>query len=697
MTKFLKNISVESEGHIQFKTVDGTNAGKIDQDGNDLVLTNAVGDVLLGDGDSDVYIGNGSDNVDILFEQSGNIKADDSASGVTLTLGSSNTTLNLESPNINGNLSIGLTSISNKLTFTGNDGYILFDREPSNYDGTTSIPLLKVDQSGTEKTILERVSANGGILLGADDTIIIAGGDTRNVLRTNLNETGENVVIASEGGFAAYGFPGNDTSWANRNVFRFKSDSSTASENGLYIGDGGSTQFIDLSRNLTVGTINSGAITSTGKIQGTELEGTSLDINGDADIAGVTLLQASTGGNTKTTLIPLDSGGNSKLKIKGGNYIHTVAFETSWNDFEYAKLIGGYNTGDSHFNINKSDASGAIDATTRISTGDSFFAGNVGIGTTSPSFKLDVNGEARVNGTLTIPGVILHDGDVGTSIGFTNNDTITLSTNNSPKLVVDALGQTTITGNLNVGTDAFNSLSINSGLTGTTYTTNANGLGSQPDIFFKTGVNTRLKINGVNGNVGIGTTSPSAKLHIIDNTEQSQVRIGSDTSNYLSVDVAGDGDSTISAIGNGFLPPDINFNTNSTTVLKVSGTLGYVGIGTVTPSEKLEVNGNVQAETLIATDLAEGYVPYNRNGTLGLQDSSIYQDSGNVGIGTTTLSQALNVNGNILATGYRVSAMQTAPSSRSDTGTLGEIRITADYIYVCYATDSWRRVAISAW
>ena len=34
------------------------------------------------------------------------------------------------------------------------------------------------------------------------------------------------------------------------------------------------------------GTINSGAITSTGQITGTELEGTSLDINGDADISG---------------------------------------------------------------------------------------------------------------------------------------------------------------------------------------------------------------------------------------------------------------------------------------------------------------------------------------------------------------------------------------------------------------------------
>jgi len=38
-----------------------------------------------------------------------------------------------------------------------------------------------------------------------------------------------------------------------------------------------------------------------------------------------------------------------------------------------------------------------------------------------------------------------------------------------------------------------------------------------------------------------------------------------------------------------------------------------------------------------------------------------------------------------------------APSSSGDTGTAGEIRYDADYIYVCTATDTWKRVAISTW
>jgi uncharacterized repeat protein (TIGR03837 family) len=38
-----------------------------------------------------------------------------------------------------------------------------------------------------------------------------------------------------------------------------------------------------------------------------------------------------------------------------------------------------------------------------------------------------------------------------------------------------------------------------------------------------------------------------------------------------------------------------------------------------------------------------------------------------------------------------------APASASASGTAGEIRIDADYIYVCTATNTWKRVAIATW
>ena len=53
--------------------------------------------------------------------------------------------------------------------------------------------------------------------------------------------------------------------------------------------------------------------------------------------------------------------------------------------------------------------------------------------------------------------------------------------------------------------------------------------------------------------------------------------------------------------------------------------------------------------------------------------------------GTTTTGQ------------MNIAALNTAPASASAAGTLGEIRYTADYIYVCTATNTWKRTALSTW
>ena len=51
-------------------------------------------------------------------------------------------------------------------------------------------------------------------------------------------------------------------------------------------------------------------------------------------------------------------------------------------------------------------------------------------------------------------------------------------------------------------------------------------------------------------------------------------------------------------------------------------------------------------------------------------------------------------NGAIVSSQYRLTALNTAPASATATGTLGEIRIDANYIYVCTATNTWKRTAL---
>lgn len=71
---------------------------------------------------------------------------------------------------------------------------------------------------------------------------------------------------------------------------------------------------------------------------------------------------------------------------------------------------------------------------------------------------------------------------------------------------------------------------------------------------------------------------------------------------------------------------------------------------------------------------------------------------GNLLINTTTNSgYKLDVNGSSRFNSISLSALNTAPASATATGTLGEIRIDASYIYVCTATNTWKRATLSTW
>lgn len=82
-----------------------------------------------------------------------------------------------------------------------------------------------------------------------------------------------------------------------------------------------------------------------------------------------------------------------------------------------------------------------------------------------------------------------------------------------------------------------------------------------------------------------------------------------------------------------------------------------------------------------------------------VERARITSANGNLLLNTTTDDgiNKIQINGSAKATQYRLSALNTAPASATDTGTLGEIRITAGYIYVCTATNTWVRAALATW
>ena len=197
---------------IELKDSSGNVDAKIETDSSgNLLITNAGGDISIGDTTSDVFIGDGTNSVDIVFEQNGEIRG---TSGVTLTLGDSNTTLrtgtdlSLNSNDITnvGNISTTDMSLSGTMTLTG-----LINFTPDTAD------ILRFDG----QSVLKRLTTNGGLRLGHDDCVLIAAGDTTAVMEANVGGAPEKVVVGAEGGLEVYAFPNNDTTWSNRDYFIF--------------------------------------------------------------------------------------------------------------------------------------------------------------------------------------------------------------------------------------------------------------------------------------------------------------------------------------------------------------------------------------------------------------------------------------------------------------------------------------------
>ena len=75
----------------------------------------------------------------------------------------------------------------------------------------------------------------------------------------------------------------------------------------------------------------------------------------------------------------------------------------------------------------------------------------------------------------------------------------------------------------------------------------------------------------------------------------------------------------------------------------------------------------------------------------------LYIGTNNSGRLQITAAGASIFSSTVTSTQFKLSALNTAPANAGDTGTLGEIRIVDGYIYVCTATNTWKRAAIAAW
>jgi len=214
----------------------------------------------------------------------------------------------------------------------------------------------------------------------------------------------------------------------------------------------------------------------------------------------------------------------------------------------------------------------------------------------------------------------------------------------------------------------------------------------------------KLHVSGGNaifdGYVGIGTTNPTEKLEVQADSDDGQIRL-SRQSNPDEQLLLG-----FHSGGYGFIQPLEQGVEWRNLVLNPSG--GNVGIGTTSPDYKLEVAGWTAITTSGVTGifnvdplLDAFYIDaFEEDNYVNKKNILLNAWGGNVGIGTVDPTGRLDINDNKI----RIRQSYTPPTMVSP-GYTGEICWDNNYIYVCISgdgpdgsPDAWQRAPFSgAW
>ena len=465
-------------------------------------------------------------------------------------------------------------------------------------------------------------------------------------------------------------------------------------------------------------------------------------------------------------LFTIKSGGNvgigatspsTKLHLADASDVYLTLESTSADTAEeVAVKYNNYSTGGNYWwaGLNQS-------ANYSLAYGTAYSGANV-------KMEISTAGDATFGGTVYIPSKLEHTGDSDTFLNF-SDDTITLSAGGSSTTFAGN-GNVTFPGDvildsdstkLKLGADQDAELYHNGShlfidnSKGTSYFRNTASDGSgillrnstvgdiqfdnefAGNILFNTSNIERMRIDS-SGNVGIGTTSPQAKLEIRSDGSAAggaEIRLqhaNNNTNDVVStVNFANNAGSvgmiqggTAGANNTGYIALFTDIAGSSSERMRVH-TNGNVGIGTTSPGAPLDVKSNSVSSAdsgirLIANGSSDVIAAIGEKSTNGgrfhLYDGgaakvSFYSDgtsnyiaAGNVGIGTTSPSEKLDVNGTTKSVGLHVtstarvdtggSGPSAAPSPQTQGPTQAQVRSGGSADYYLSEPDEWLLINI---
>ena len=286
----------------------------------------------------------------------------------------------------------------------------------------------------------------------------------------------------------------------------------------------------------------------------------------------------------------------------------------------------------------------AQDTTLTITTG-----GNVGVGTTSPAYKLDINGTVnatafRGNGSLltNLPSSSSQWTTSGSNIYYNSGNVGIGTTSPSTALhIVSSATATSLKLRNTGGTISDWQIQSDGGVS---------GQGASLVLYSATASAYRMIING-SGNVGIGTTAPGSRLNVWQTTNGALAMFDGGSgkgltlqTNPTSVDIVSYGGSSAQNYSDLFL------RAGASGIIVKAGT-GKVGIGTTTPIFPLDVIHATDGIRIQTASNSNSDIPFLVRSNGGATECLFVGGNGNVGIGTSSPSQKLSVSGNICYTG----------------------------------------------
>ena len=307
--------------------------------------------------------------------------------------------------------------------------------------------------------------------------------------------------------------------------------------------------------------------------------------------------------DTASYVTPLNQDVQITGSLTANGLVHTLASTTGTNGFKFQSnqikpIINGFISLDrtSNRSFVFSDLGGSrqylrIDSLSSVDEANITFnegqmyissSGNVGIGTTSPSAKLHVFSDTH-------------------SDFLDNGILLDVSSSDEGEPAVAFRNQSDMGSNYWIA-------GVNEG-------------GSNFDFAYGTAftsANTKVRITS-DGNVGIGTTNPAVKLTV----NGGNIRRTHDANNYSQMGAGGSGGFINGYSGNS---EKFMIRAYASSGVQAFFTAGNVGIGTTSPTSKLQVKGSG------TTDATTAFRVENSNG----DDTFIVRDDGKVGIGTTS-------------------------------------------------------------